>query len=1602
MKKKHNLFASSHLRAFVLSCLLLSAFTLHAQTPIYQLPNNGFETWYRETSNAGSIVPTNFNSFYSASTTGLTGLGVAQRCDSSRDVRVGAPGTYSLYMYSNSTLGVRANGNVTTGRMSMGSTTASNSANYNWTEYVTSAPKFYQEITGTPDSLRFWVKYLPGRTGTVNTEDKGRIRVYIHGSGPCRDAPAYPTGMTEVSQYYGKAMKEFYKEDGNWHCYQVPFEYTGTNTTKNANGNYYALVSMTTNAIPGGGANDIDKVWFDDIEFVYSAWLTDLKVNGVTIDGFNKNLLTYGGPVLECPVGECAFPYQPSDFSYTKEADDATVVVTNILGPNDDADGGYTSVLVTAEDGVTIKEYKIWYFSNRSDDNNIIAMNYTINGVAEIPITPFIPSQINYYVHNVDDPEETLTPQIVESSIVLSDATAEIQRIEQPTGVNSKGMVVVRAENLALKTYNVFFTKAQSTNNTLNWIKVGGVDVTEFDADTLTYDHLITTCTTTFPAVTYEKTSAYANVLYTPATLVTKKATITVTAENGAQRTYTVNFEFSNDNAALTGYRINTTNQNNVFNATTFTHTYTANLTAPFTLSLNGTAQQGCAGSTVVFSTPLVWYPDTNKIHVTAMNGINQQTYGVIVKNTNCYLTTGAGNGVKYKYNGVTYNTINITTANNNNTNTVNYNITLPIGPNEPAELISANPIAPVVDTIIYTQPASRADMGSVKVVANDGTTNKTYTVTFSATLSSDATLSYIKYDGLPVPGFNPVTEVYTLIFPSTTTEVPELDFAPTFQWLPEENIDYIPAPTLADTALIVVTAENGTTIKTYKIAFEVVAQEKDAYLIDIRYDNVSIPGFNPTITYYMVDVPYSNPTPPATTPYASSPTALVFGDVQNDTPPYTKNYLVYSEDMTITKIYTLDFNRIKNTNPYLTDIQINGVSLQSFNPEEFEYEIELPYTVFDAPVVTATPVHPYADVEILQINTVAGTVTINVTAEDDTFTATYTIDFTRELSPVTRINAIEYEYDDATYWYEVESNETEFLIPLPVETLGEPVITNIVLADDRSDYEIEEQPDASNDYTGTITVMAENLTEEIYSVTFQRTLSGSTLLTGIFINGVLIEGFDPDVLNYEHMLPFNETQIQQVTATAAWVGTEVFVTQASTPFGQATVMVTSEDGQNNKTYTITFLRKGNCQLASLEYTLDGETMIPVPNFSPTTYVYDITLNIGTTETPVVSYVAEDNRCAITDEQPNSPNGTFWVKLVTWNGDDSLTYTVNFTVMLSTEALLSDLQVEGVTIPNFDPNIFHYVFPMYEYGTQPLPAPEVAATAKHIDAQLTISQAGGYPGTATVFVVAGNPNYTNTYTIDFSVEAGDNNYLEDLLIGGVHLWNFNKEQCCYTVDLPHGTTEFPDVEAIPKDERATVAYDLQDNLMIITVTAINGDEREYQVLFVIRGNDNAYVTMIYVDGELLPDFDPFVKEYVYQLPAGYTGMPWIAVETEDPNATWALEVLPPNKILVIITAEDGVTKMIYTITFERSTSIISFDNEINIQVYPNPSDTYINFVINQIGNLEIFSMEGKKIGIYYLNEGVNTVNVETLPQGLYFYKIFSNKVLLGTGKFVKN
>ncbi len=193
----------------------------------------------------------NWNSFLSA--TGSWAWAAANQMEQSTDVRPGTSGTKSCRIWSRDVFGIIANGNVTLGRINMGSTTPSSPDNYNFSN--TADADFSESLTDTPDSLVFWAKFTPnGGSGNA------RMKATLHDNYDYRD----PEDATSSNHVVATAVINYPSTGGNWMRFSVPFNYSGP-----ASGNTHILITFTTNEAPGGGDAD-DEVLIDDVELIYN------------------------------------------------------------------------------------------------------------------------------------------------------------------------------------------------------------------------------------------------------------------------------------------------------------------------------------------------------------------------------------------------------------------------------------------------------------------------------------------------------------------------------------------------------------------------------------------------------------------------------------------------------------------------------------------------------------------------------------------------------------------------------------------------------------------------------------------------------------------------------------------------------------------------------------------------------------------------------------------------------------------------------------------------------------------------------------------------------------------------------------------------------------------------------------------------------------------------------------------------------------------------------------------------------------------------------------------------------------------------------------
>lgn len=314
----------------------MASFMAYAQ---HQLPNPGFEQW------DGGITsePTHWNSFATSDGDYAT---LASSPHHYRRIggRPGTQGSHYVTIYTKSIMGIKANGNMTTGRIHAGSMSAASSENYNYTQR--SNTDHCQPFTGTPDSMYVWVSYYAS-----SANSQAQVTAILHGDNDFRA----PNQENDASLYCGKAETRFTRTTTSAHSYQwqlmkVPFVYSGNTDAR------YMLVNMTTNATPGGGDGN-DSLSIDDIMFVYSSWLIGISVNGVPIAGFDKGVMDYVLHVddLEHIEIEAQPEVDDADIFTTQETvDDSTVLYRIRVTAEDDFTYHYYTVTLSTSQSVGI------------------------------------------------------------------------------------------------------------------------------------------------------------------------------------------------------------------------------------------------------------------------------------------------------------------------------------------------------------------------------------------------------------------------------------------------------------------------------------------------------------------------------------------------------------------------------------------------------------------------------------------------------------------------------------------------------------------------------------------------------------------------------------------------------------------------------------------------------------------------------------------------------------------------------------------------------------------------------------------------------------------------------------------------------------------------------------------------------------------------------------------------------------------------------------------------------------------------------------------------------------------------------------------------
>jgi len=506
--------------------------------------------------------------------------------------------------------------------------------------------------------------------------------------------------------------------------------------------------------------------------------------------------------------------------------------------------------------------------------------------------------------------------------------------------------------------------------------------------------------------------------------------------------------------------------------------------------------------------------------------------------------------------------------------------------------------------------------------------------------------------------------------------------------------------------------------------------------------------------------------------------------------------------------------------------------------------------------------------------------------------------------------------------------------------------------------------------------------------------------LLDLEVGGVTVTGFVSTTLSYIVTLPYGATTIPSVEGIPnAPIVDTLFYDEAVMPLPDTTfITVIAEDTLFSTTYMVIFeedLPSSNNDLSMI--TVDA---VNISGFNANILTYNITVPFGGA-IPNIDGTVADPTAGVSVTQAGSLPGAATL-LVTAQDGTTQTYTVNITEEPpSTNAFLSDLTIDGVTVFGFAPTDTTYTASSFA-----TPLPFVGATANDPNfTSITINQIGSIPGVVTVIVVAEDGITTKTYTITFDLLLNINAQLTGVDVNGVPLPGFDTNTYSYTMELPYGTP-VPVVTATLEDPLAS--YVVNDAAQIpgtsvVVVTAQNGVIiQQYTIVWTeVLPNNDAHLTSISlgntVVGTMTPAFGTNVLSYLICLGDGDPEIPVINVILADSNASYN-PILPdsvPGDYIIEVTAQDGISITTYILQLRNCDPLTLEEDLSELAIYPNPSqgsivvqtnletESFKMELINQLGAV-VFSKDESQI---QLNE---SIELDELSNGLYILRLLIN------------
>ena len=805
----------------------------------------------------------------------------------------------------------------------------------------------------------------------------------------------------------------------------------------------------------------------------------------------------------------------------------------------------------------------------------------------------------------------------------------------------------------------------------------------------------------------------------------------------------------------------------------------------------------------------------------------------------------------------------------------------------------------------------------TVEVTAEDGETTKTYTITVtrlnsqSDPISTDATLSGLTLSGISFGTFVSETTSYTA---SVANSVRNTTVTPTVNHSGSSYVIKLDGVTDSDGALslavgsnvitVEVTAEDTTTTKTYSVTVTRADPPSTDATLKLLKINSTVFRIHPLQgdTSHGVSFGYSvtEATITATTNHsAASYVIKVDGEVDDDgvvslvqgsNPSIT--VVVTAEDGTTTKTYNVFlFRQAPSNDAKLKALTLSGLSIGTFAWDTLSYTASVANTVSQTAV---TPTLNDSDasyvIKLGGVTDADGTVllavgsnviTVEVTAEDDSTTQTYTVTVTRAASTTPEQPSSDASLRSLTLsgvdFGTFASGTTSYSAQV-ANIVSQTTVTPTVNDSDAS-HVIKLGGVTDTDGVISLSVGSNVITVEVtaedttttttYTVTVTRAapLSSDATLKSLSLGDDISIGTFSTVTTSYSVQVANSVTETTVTPTLNHSGASYVIklggvtdSDGVIPLGVGknviTVEVTAEDGQATRTYTVTVTR---AEPPSTDATLKGLVLSRVDfgTFSSATTSYTAQVVNSVSQTTVSPTVNDSGASyvimlgGVTDADGTISlavgNSVITVVVTAEDGKTTSTYTVTVTRAepptpeKSSDATLSALTLSGIDFGTFDSTTGSYSASVANSVSQTTVAPTVNDSgASYViklggvtDADGTISLAVG-SNAVTIEVTAEDDETTKTYTVTVTRSAPPSTdaALSALTLSGINFGTFASGTNSYTARAANNvsrTTVTPTVNHSGAsyviklggvtDADGTVSLAVGSNVITVEVTA---------------------------------------------------------------------------------------------------------------------------------------------------------------------------------------